>query len=116
MTSRRAVNCDAAPGLVHPSGRDSSAKPTPLACAALLKLIERRFDIRLPTGSADHLRRVCEHYLAKRNLLLMEHGEARAMAHEDYAKAVLISETARLLLREIDPWPRRKTNKGRPAQ
>lgn len=95
MTSRRAVNCVATP---------------------LLELLERRFDIRLPIGSADHLRHVCEHYLAKRHLLLMQHGEAQALARDDYAKAVLISETARLLLREIDPWPRRKTKKGRPAQ
>ena len=95
MTSRRSENCDALP---------------------LLNLIERRFDIRLPTGSAQHLRQVCEHYLAKRHLLLLRHGEAQALTRDDYAKAVLISETARLLLREIDPWPRRKTKKGRPAQ
>lgn len=95
MTSRRAVNCDALP---------------------LLDLIEQRFDIRLSTGSVEHLRQVCEHYLAKRHLLLMEHGEAQALSRNDYAKAVLISETARMLLREIDPWPRRTTKKGRPAQ
>lgn len=95
MTSRRAVNCDAKP---------------------LLDLIERRFDIRLPTDSAEHLRRVCEHYLTKRHLLLIEYGEAQALTRAEYAKAVLISETARFLLREIDPWPRRQTKKGRPAQ
>ena len=94
MSSRRAANCDALP---------------------LLDLIERRFDVRLPMGSADHLRQVCEHYLAKRSMLLWQHGEAGALTHADYAKAVLISETARLLLREIDPWPR-KAKKGRPAK
>jgi hypothetical protein len=31
---------------------------------------------------------------------------------DDYTKAVLISEAAALMLREIDPWPRRKKTKG----
>lgn len=74
----------------------------------LLKLLEQRFDLRLPTGSAAHLRRVYEHYLIKRRMLLWQHGEAGALACESYAKAVLVSETARVLLREFDPWPRRK--------
>lgn len=85
------------------------------ALVPLLNLIEQRFSLRLPTESADHLRTIREHYLAKRKLLLWEHGEAGALRREDYAKAVLISEVVRLmLLREIDPWPRRqKTKKGR---
>jgi hypothetical protein len=80
----------------------------------LFKLLEQRFALRLDGGSSNHLRDVCEHYDAKREFLLKQHGEAGALMHEDYAKAVLISETARLMLREIDPWPRRKkTNKGK---
>ena len=79
--------------------------------APLLALIERRFGLRLPE-SVKHLRWIREHYLAKRALLLREHGEAGALARRDYAKAVLLSETARVMLREIDPWPRRKQNKG----
>lgn len=79
--------------------------------AKLLDLIERRFDLRLPTDQADHLHHVFEHSMAKREFLLWEHGEAGALAREDYAKAVLISEAARLMLREIDPWPRRKKAK-----
>jgi hypothetical protein len=75
---------------------------------SLLTLIEQRFGLRLPTQSAEHLARVREHYLARREFLLWQHGEADALARPDYAKAVLISEAARLLLREIDPWPRRK--------
>jgi len=82
----------------------------------LLDLIERRFDLRLPIDSVDHLHQVFEHYRTKRKFLLWQHGEAGALACESYAKAVLISETARMLLGEIDPWPRRKTKKGRPAQ
>lgn len=80
--------------------------------APLLRLIERRFSLRLPTESATHLKSIQEHYDAKRMMLLWEHGEAEVLKKDDYAKAVLISETIRLLLlREIDPWPRRKKNK-----
>ena len=79
----------------------------------LLDLLEQRFAIRLPTGPIDHLREVREHYCGKREMLLAEYGEAGAIAHADYAKAVMISEAARMLiLREIEPTPRqRKKNK-----
>lgn len=86
-------------------------QPANLTAAPLLDLIERRFDLRLPDDSMQHLHTVREHYLAKRQLLLLEHGESGALAMPDYAKAVLISEAARLMLREIDPWPRRKKMK-----
>jgi hypothetical protein len=86
----------------------TSRQPAKPALRPLFNLLERRFDLHLDCTSASHLRDVCEHYDAKREFLLWQHGEAGALAHEDYAKAVLISETARLTLREIDPWPRRK--------
>ena len=86
------------------------------ASTSLLALIERRFGLRLSPHSTEHLRQVREHYLGKRKLLLWEHGEAGALMQEDYAKAVLISETARVLLREIEPWPRRKQKRGTPPQ
>ena len=70
----------------------------------LLSLIERRFDLRLNIQSEQHRRMVCQHYDEKRQMLLWNLGEAAA-------KAVLISEAMRLMLREIDPWPRR--NKGK---
>lgn len=79
----------------------------------LLDLIERRFDVRVPTGSMAHLRTISEHYTEKRRLLLWEHGSADVLKVPDYAKAVMISEAASLMLREIDPWPRRKKTKGR---
>lgn len=78
------------------------------ALQPLFKLLEQRFAVHLDCRSVSHLREVCQHYDAKREFLLCQHGEAGALAHHDYAKAVLISETARLMLREIDPWPRRK--------
>ncbi len=90
-------------------------KPRPPAnpiSAPLLALIERRFGVLLAGGSKEHLRNVCEHYREKRRLLLWEHGEAGALARKDYAKAVMISEAAHLMLREIDPWPRRKKSRG----
>ena len=77
----------------------------------LLKLIERRFSLCLPIDSVKHLRTVQEHYDIKRRMLLWEHGEAQVLQHDEYAKAVIITETIRLMLREIDPWPRRKKNK-----
>lgn len=89
---------------------NSRRSANPMA-APLLALIERRFDLRLPDDSAEHLRCVQEHYQRKRDLLRWQHGEADALAMPDYAKAVLISEAARLMLREIDPWPRRKKMK-----
>lgn len=82
---------------------------------ALLDLIERRFGLRLPTGSVHHLREIRDHYNSKRQLLRWELGDAGVLESGDYAKVVMISEAAGLLLREIDPWPRRKkAKKGRP--
>ena len=78
----------------------------------LLDLIERRFDLRIPMGSREHLTAIREHYLAKRKMLIWEHGSLDVLQQDDYAKAVMISEAAQLMLREIDPWPRRKKKKG----
>jgi hypothetical protein len=89
----------------------NSRRSANLSAAPLLTLIERRFGLRLG-GSSEHLRGVHEHYLAKRRLLLWEHGEAGALARPDYAKAVLISEATRLMLREIEPSRRKKNKKG----
>jgi hypothetical protein len=83
---------------------------------SLLNLLETRFDLQLDCTSASHLRDVCEHYDAQREFLLWQHGEAGALANKNYAKAVMISETARLMLREIDPWPRRKSHKKGKSQ
>lgn len=81
---------------------------------ALLDLIERRFDLRLESGDRDHLKLVFEHYRAKRETILREHGEAQAFARPDYAKAVLLSEAARLMiLREICPKPRKRKTKNK---
>lgn len=85
----------------------NSRQPAKLTAAPLLDLIERRFDLRLPT-TPEHLRSVYEHYVGKRKWLLWEHGMTDVLRQPEYAKAVLVSEAARLMLREIDPWPRKK--------
>ena len=77
----------------------------------LLNLIKHRFDICLATNSAVHLRTVVEHYEDKRRMMLFRFGEAFTLARPDYAKAVLISETAKLILREIDPPKKKKKKK-----
>ena len=88
----------------------NSRHPANLTTAPLLDLIERRFDLRL-SGDTEHLRSVHEHYLGKRKWLLWQHGVTEVLRRPEYAKAVLISEAARLMLREIDPWPRRQKSK-----
>lgn len=81
------------------------------AAKPLLDLIEKRFGLRLD-GSTDHLCSVYEHYISKREMLLREHGETGALVNKTYAKAVLISEAARMMvLREIDPRPTKKKKK-----
>lgn len=79
----------------------------------LLNRIEQQFGIQLECFSIDHLRAVVEHYTAKRSLILHRLGETEALKKTDYAKAVMISETARLILREIDPRPLKKRKKKR---
>ena len=95
----------------------TARRPATSALRPLFNLLEQRFGLDLDCRSPSHLKQVCEHYDAKREFLRQKHGEAGALAREDYAKAVLISETARAMLREIDPWPRRrkKPNKGTPV-
>lgn len=75
------------------------------------RIIEQRLGLPLDSDDRDHLLMVAEHYQWKRDAILMRHGEAVAVQRADYAKAVLISEAARLMLREIEPKRRRKKRK-----
>jgi hypothetical protein len=75
-------------------------------------LIERRFGFRLDAACPEHLRDVAEHYQDKRRLLLWQLGEADALKHPDYAKAVLVSEAASTMLREIAPRRRKRTKRN----
>lgn len=70
--------------------------------ARLNEGISNRFGISLNVKSVSHLCEVHEYYRDKRDFLISKHGYA-ALTMEDYAKAVMISETICLLLREIAP-------------
>lgn len=77
----------------------------------LLDLIEQRFDLRLE-GPIEHLREVQEHYAQKRQMYLRQYGET-AVSREEYAKAFMVSEAARMMvLREILPRPKTKKKRN----
>lgn len=77
----------------------------------LNKLLESRFGMRIEAGSFEHLVQVREHYDAKRQRFIETMGEAAALRTPEYAKCVLITEAARLLLREIAPKRVRRRKK-----
>jgi hypothetical protein len=71
--------------------------------------LARQYGVSIDLGTdVDHLRYILEHYNAKREVILAQQGDTGAMQNPDYAKAVLISETVRLFLREIAPKRTRK--------
>jgi hypothetical protein len=71
--------------------------------------LARQFGVEIDMGSdIAHLNFILEHYSNKRRDLLSGMGETAAMLEPDYTKAVLISETVRLLLREIAPKRKRR--------
>lgn len=74
----------------------------------LNKLLESRFGLRIESEDFGHLFDVRSHYESKRQMLIVQLGEAQAMKSSEYAKAVLISEAIGLLLREIAPKRIRK--------
>ena len=79
-------------------------EPAARKLTPLNERLARQFGVSIDLGSDDaHLRHVLEHYTAKREMIIAEQGEVAAMDDPDYAKAVLISETVRLFLREIAP-------------
>jgi|HigsolmetaGSP12D_1036236.scaffolds.fasta_scaffold07767_2 hypothetical protein len=75
------------------------------------RLLERRFGLRVGPSSVEHLMEVQRHYEEKRRLFLHTMGEAAALQHDGYAKAVLISEAAKIILREIAPKRIKKRRK-----
>jgi hypothetical protein len=77
--------------------------------APLNERLARQYGVSIDLASdTDHLRQVLEHYSAKREFILAKEGELGAMRDSDYAKAVLITETVRMFLREIAPKRTRK--------
>jgi hypothetical protein len=77
----------------------------------LNKLLESRFGVRIESGSFEHLVAVREHYDEKRKRFIETMGEAQALSTPEYAKCVLITEAARILLREIAPKRVRRRKK-----
>lgn len=69
----------------------------------LNKLLESRFGVRIEAGSFEHFVAVREHYDEKRQRFIETMGESQALSTPEYAKCVLITEAARILLREIAP-------------
>ena len=71
--------------------------------APLSERLVRQHGVELNLASdEEHLKRVLAHYSSKKEFMFSEDGPA-AFSDPNYAKAVLISETVRLLLREIAP-------------
>jgi hypothetical protein len=78
----------------------------------LTERMDRQYGINIDwLSERDHLLRVYEHYSSKRKIMISVLGEADAFKEPDYAKAVLISETVRLFLREIAPKRRKKSKR-----
>lgn len=80
----------------------------------LNRLVESRYGIDLLPYQIDpdHIADVTEYYQEKRMLLKRQLGESALAFSADYAKAYLISEAARMLLREIRPRRLSKKRKG----
>jgi hypothetical protein len=77
--------------------------------APLNERLDRQYGLSIDmTSDTDHLRKVLEHYQAKREMILSLQGETGAMHNQSYTKAVMISEMVRLFLREIAPKRSRK--------
>lgn len=69
--------------------------------------LERRYGLNLPYVR-EHLIMVRDHYVGKRQHILTQKHITEAQIDNDYIKAVLISEAANLILREISPERTRK--------
>lgn len=83
-----------------------------LAVAKINPLYERlvrQYGVKLDlSADEEHLHFILEHYNTKREIILASDGEHAALHNTNYAKAVLISETVRMFLREIAPKRTRK--------
>ncbi len=80
-----------------------------MRCKRLNNILKQRYDLDLMVEpiNHEHIRAVFEHYSDQRYLY---HDDALLESSEQYSKAYLISEAARLILREIAP--KRTKKKG----
>ena len=78
------------------------------SCQKLNAILQTRYDLDLMVEpiSREHIMSVFEHYNEQLNMA----RAGRLMESTDYSKAYLISEAARMILREIAP--KRKKKKG----
>lgn len=80
----------------------------------LNRLVESRYGLNLLEYSArpDHVAQVSEHYKEKYEIIKQVLGENALAFSADAARAYLIAEAARMILREIQP-KRIKKRKGK---
>lgn len=80
----------------------------------LNRLVESRYGLDLLNyqSSPDHISHICEHYREKFELIKKLLGENALAFSADAARAYLISEAARMILREIAPKRTNKKRKG----
>lgn len=82
--------------------------------APIREQLSRRFDLDLSFNSVDHVADVHRIYTDRREIILHQHGISESLKRDDYAKAVMISEAAAMMLREIAPKriKKKKSPKG----
>lgn len=80
----------------------------------LNRLVESRYGLDLLgyQNRPEHVAQVSEHYKEKYEIIKKLLGENALAFSEDAARAYLISEAARMLLREIAPKRLKKKRKG----
>lgn len=74
----------------------------------LLAMIQERYGLHLDIRSVKHLSDVAGHYEATNRHLVETLGEIDAINHPRYAKSKIISEAAKMILREIMPRSKKK--------
>lgn len=79
----------------------------------MLQMVKDNHDVDLYAhkNNTPHLITIYEHYLSTRQHLKCFLGESDSFASPEYQKAFIISEAARMLLREIAPKRIKKRNK-----
>ncbi len=80
----------------------------------LAKIVEARYGVDLLSFSenVEHLKDVAALYDDKRTSIKIALGESAVFFSDEFTKAYLISEAARMILREIAPKRPKKFKKG----
>jgi len=67
------------------------------------RILEKEHGLRIENIDFSQLRFIFEHYNDRRNIFIKTMGSLNAFENKEYQKSYLISEAARILLREIAP-------------